>query len=54
MFQSDKNIGELHNILEITEEECDDDDLIEIHLGSNSIKINYSNLFKYSKFIRDE
>lgn len=46
---------EVHNLLEKIEddeeEECEGD-IIEIELQSNIIKVNYSQLFKYSKLIR--
>lgn len=48
--------GEMHNLLENNneEEEEDENDMIEIQLQSSVIKVNYVNLFTYSKLIRDE
>lgn len=47
--------GELHNILEKDDDDDEDEnEKIEIQLQSSVIKVNYINLFTYSKLIRDE
>lgn len=52
-----KGLGELRNLNEQTSDDDDDDEdnnLIEIQLQLSVIKVNFINLFTYSKLIRDE